>query len=581
MRLPHQLPVLLLAVGSAALLHPAVPQAQDPEISLTDVAGASGLDLVNVSGSLTKDYIVDANGAGAALFDYDNDGDMDALLVNGSTVDRLSTGGDPMVALYANDGSGRFRNVTAAAGLDRRGWGTGVCIADVDNDGFRDVYVTALGPNVLWRNTGDGRFVATGAAPDARWSTGCAFGDYDRDGHVDLYVANYLRFDPAKIPRRGETSCGRFMNIIIFCGPRALPPERDALYRNTGAGRFHDVTAAAGVAQPGHFGFGVLFSDLDDDGWPDIYVANDSVPNLLFRNRGDGRFDEEGLLAGVAVSRDGREQAGMGVDAGDYDGDGRLDLVVTNFAQDYTTLYRNLDGRTFTDRSLESGVALAYGPTLGWGVGFVDLDNDGRLDLFVANGHVYPDVEQTGTGTYHQPSLLFRNQGQGRFGKVTASHGGGLALARSSRGAAFGDVDNDGDLDVLISNIDDRPTLLRNDTGGGRWITLRLVGGATPRTTDQARVDGVGATSNRDGIGAKVTVIAGGRRQVAEVRAGGSYVSHSDMRVHVGLGDAAAVDAVEIRWPSGLVERVDGLEANRFYEAREGAGIQADPRLAR
>jgi hypothetical protein len=556
---------LALAVSSVLILCPAVPRAQDSAITLIDVSSEAGIDLLNVSGSPTKDYIADANGNGVAFFDYDNDGDMDALLVNGSTVDRLARGGDPMVALYENDGRGRFRNVTGDTGLDRRGWGTGVCVADVDNDGLQDFYVTAIGPNVLWRNAGGRRFLATDDAPDARWSTGCAFGDYDRDGHVDLYVANYLQFDPAKVPRRGETSCGRFMNIVAFCGPRALTPERDALYRNAGDGHFIDVTQAAGVAQPGHFGFGVLFSDLDDDGWPDIYVANDSVPNFLFRNRRDGTFVEEGLLKGVAVSRDGREQAGMGVDAGDYDGDGRLDLVVTNFAQDYTTVYRNIGGGIFEDRSFESGVAAAYGPSLGWGVGFVDIDNDGLLDLFVSNGHIYPDVKLTGTSTYHQRSLLFRNQGKGRLRKVTASAGGGLALARSSRGAALGDYDNDGDIDVLISNIDDRPTLLRNDTSGGRWITLRLVG----------------AKSNRDGIGAKVTVVAGGRRQIAEVRAGGSYVSHNDSRLHFGLGDEEAVDEVEIRWPSGLVERADGLEADRFYEAREGSGIREESLLAR
>jgi hypothetical protein len=562
---------IVLAVGSVLTLDPVVRVAQDAAsrqdraVSLIDVSSQAGLDLLNVSGSLTKDYIVDANGAGAALFDYDNDGDLDALLVNGSTLDRLDSGGDPMLALYENDGSGRFRNVTADSGLDRRGWGTGVCVADVDNDGFQDVYVTAFGPNVLWRNIGERRFLATDEAPDARWSTGCAFGDYDRDGHVDLYVANYLTFDRAEIPRRGETSCGRFMNITIPCGPRALPPESDTLYRNVGDGRFVDVTHASGVAQPGHFGFGVLFSDLDDDGWPDIYVANDSVPNLLFRNRRDGTFVEEGLLKGVAVSRDGREQASMGVDAGDYDGDGSLDLVVTNFAQDYTTIFHNLGDGIFTDRSFEAGVVAARGPYLGWGVGFVDVDNDGLLDLFVANGHVYPDIEQTGIAPYHQESLLFRNQGKGRFRRVTAGAGGGLALARSSRGAAFGDVDNDGDIDILISNIDDRPTLLRNDTAGGHWITMRLVG----------------VRSNRDAIGAKVAVVAGGRRQIAEVRAGGSYVSHNDMRLHFGLGGADAVDVVEIRWPSGLVERVDGPEANRFYEAREGSGMRDDPRLAR
>jgi predicted nucleotidyltransferase len=564
-RVTYELRVIYLTVASAVLLQPAVPHGQDPLITLIDVASQIGLDLLNVSGSPTKDYITDANGNGVAFFDYDNDSDMDVLLVNGSTVDRMAMGGDAMVALYENDGRGRFRNVTGGSGLDRRGWGTGVCIADVDNDGFQDVYVTAIGRNVLWRNTGGRRFQSTDEASDTRWSTGCAFGDYDRDGHVDLYVANYLRFDPATVPRRGETSCGRFMNIVAFCGPRALTPESDTLYRNAGDGRFIDVTAAAGVAQAGHYGFGVLFGDLDDDGWPDIYVANDSVPNLLFRNRRDGTFVEEGLMRGVAVSRDGREQAGMGVDAGDYNGDGRLDLVVTNFAQDYTTVYDNLGEGIFADRSFESGVATGYGPFLGWGVGFIDIDNDGLLDLFVSNGHVYPEIEKTRTSTYLQRNLLFLNQGKGRLAKVSASEGSGLALARSSRGAAFGDYDNDGDIDVLISNIDDRPTLLRNDTRGGRWITMRLVG----------------VKSNRDGIGAKVAVVAGGRRQIAEVRAGGSYVSQNDVRLHFGLGNEVTVDEIEIRWPSGLVQRAGRLEANRFYEAREGSGIQEDPRLLR
>jgi hypothetical protein len=562
MRVTPQITVVCLAVGSAVLLHPAILHTQDHAIRLIDVAPEVGIDLVNVSGSPTKDYIVEANGSGVAFFDYDNDGDLDVLLVNGSTIGRLAEGGDLMVALYANDGRGRFRNVTADSGLDARGWGTGVCIADVDNNGFQDVYVTALGPNVLWRNMGERRFLAADEASDARWSTGCAFADYDRDGNVDLYVANYLKFDLAKVPRRGETSCGRFMNIVVFCGPRALTPESGALYRNTGGGRFLDVTQTSGVAQPGHFGFGVLFSDLDDDGWPDIYVANDSVPNLLFRNDRNGRFVEEGLLKGVAVSRDGREQAGMGVDAGDYDSDGRLDLVVTNFAQDYTTLYRNEGGGLFQDVSFETGLVAT--PYLGWGVGFIDIDNDGLLDLFVSNGHVYPDVERTGTSTYHQRSLLYRNEGKGRLGKVTVDVGGGLALSRSSRGAAFGDYDNDGDIDVLISNIDDRPTLLRNDTADGHWITMRLVG----------------VTSNRDGIGARVVAVGGGRRQIAEVRAGGSYVSHNDVRLHFGLGDDDAVDEVEIRWPSGLVERMGPLEADRFYEAREGSGIREDPLLA-
>lgn len=543
----------------ASIVLAAFPVAQGP-IRFTDAAARAGLTLLNVHGSPAKDFVVDANGNGAAFFDYDNDRDLDALIVNGSTLERLAKGGDPMVALYRNDGRGRFTDVTRTAGLTRRGWGTGVCVADYDNDGFQDVYVTAYGPNVLWRNVGGRTFAPTGQAADARWSTGCAFGDYDRDGFVDLYVANYLRFERGKVPARGAPSC-RFMNIDTFCGPRPLPGEPDILYRNTGKGGFVDATKAAGAVDPGHYGFGVLFSDLDDDGWLDIYVANDSTPNLFFRNRRNGTFAEQALEAGVAVSADGREQAGMGVDAGDYDGDGRLDIVKTNFAQDYTSLYRNEGDGLFTDASFRSGLAATLGPYLGWGVGLVDLDNDGWLDLFIANGHVYPDVARTGTSAYKQRSQVFRNTGRGRFRHATEEIGGPLLAEKSSRGAAFGDYDDDGDIDVLVITMDDRPMLLRNDSDGGRWITIGLEG----------------TESNRDAIGARVTIEAGGRRQIAEVRSGGSYISHNDMRVHFGLGDAATVSRVTIRWPNGSTDTATALASNRFYVAREGRGMAIAP----
>ena len=548
-------------VAAVALALAAGLRAGDHGIRLADVSVQAGIDLLNVAGWPTKDFVVSANGNGAAWLDYDNDSDLDALVVNGSTLEQMKTGGHLMAALYRNEGGGRFTNVTRESGLNRRGWGTGVCVADYDNDGFQDIYVTAWGPNVLWHNTGRGTFTATGEAGDARWSTGCAFGDYDRDGFVDLYVANYVKFDAATVPARGSKTC-RFMNIDTFCGPRPLPGEPDTLYHNTGKGRFVDVTRAAGAIDPGYYGFGVLFSDLDDDGWPDIYVANDSVPNLFFRNKRDGTFAEEALLSGLAVTADGREQAGMGIDAGDYDGDGRLDLVKTNFAQDYTTIYRNDGGGLFSDRSFRSGMAATLGPYLGWGVGFVDMDNDGLLDVFVANGHVYPDVEKTGTSTYRQKNQLFRNVGRGRFRHITSEVAGGLLVEKSSRGAAFGDYDNDGDVDVLVINMDDRPTLLRNDSEARHWITVRLVGTA----------------GNRDGIGAKVTLEAGGQRQVAEVRSGGSYISHNDMRVHFGLGATPAVDRMTIRWPGGKEETVTGLAADRFYVAREGGGVAAEER---
>jgi predicted nucleotidyltransferase len=546
------------ALFFTALLLALPHAAQGPRIRFTDVAGSTGLgSFVNVSGTPTKDFITDANGNGVAFFDYDNDRDLDVLLVSGSTLQALFKGGHQMVALYRNDGD-RFSEVTKASGLIRRGWGTGVCIADYDNDGFEDVYITAFGPNVLWRNVEGRSFVASRQAQDPRWSTGCAFGDYDRDGDVDLYVANYVRFVPGKVPMRGHTECGRFMNIESFCGPRPLPGEPDTLYRNDGKGIFTNVTKAAGIVDPGHYGFGVVFSDLDEDGWLDIYVANDSTPNLFFQNRRDGTFSERALQSGLAVSADGREQAGMGVDVGDYDGDGRLDLVKTNFAQDYTSLYRNEGNGLFVDASFRSGLAATLGPYLGWGVGFVDVDNDSLLDVFIANGHVYPDVEKTGTSTYRQRNQIFRNVGRGQYRHITIEVGGALLARQSSRGAAFGDFDNDGDLDVLVSVIDDRPILLRNDSAGGRWITFRLEGTA----------------SNRSAIGARVTIQAGSRRQVAEVRSGGSYISQNDTRVHFGLGTAATVDRVTVRWPNGTVETFGSAAADRFYVVREGAGLQ-------
>ena len=527
-------------------------------IEFTDVAAEAGLSLAAASDPSTHQYIVDTNGNGAAFFDYDNDGHMDLLIVRGSTLERLAVGGDPMVALFRNDGRGRFVDVTTASGMTRRGWGSGVCVADVDNDGFRDVYVTAFGPNVLWLNRGNGTFRATRQAADPRWSTGCAFGDYDRDGFVDLYVANYLQFDPKTIPARGAPSC-RFMNIDAFCGPRPFPGQPDALYRNVGGGRFVDATKVSLTIDPGYYGLGVLFTDLNDDGWPDIYVANDSVPNLFFRNRGDGTFAEEALLAGLAVSGDGREQASMGVAAGDYDGDGRLDVLTTNFAQDYTSLYRNEGDGLFTDSSYRSGLASTLGPYLGWGTAFVDVDNDGLLDIFIANGHVFPDVRRTGTSTYRQNNQLFRNEGGGRFRHVTDGSGSGFAVRKSSRGAASGDYDNDGDIDILVTSISRGPTLLRNATvSDAHWITLRLRG----------------VKSNRDAIGARVTIDAGGRRQIREVSSGGSYLSHNDMRIHFGLGDAPVVDRLTVRWPSGLVETVSELEADAFYVMREGNGAR-------
>ena len=540
-------------------------------IKLVDVAADAGVTLLNVHGDASKDYIVDTNGNGAAFFDYDNDDNLDILLVNGSTRARLPAGGDPMVALYHNDGKGHFADVTGRSGLSARGWGMGTCVADVDNDGFEDVYVTAFGPNVLYHNNGNGTFTDVtrrAGVGDSRWSTGCAFGDYNRDGFVDLFVANYVAFDQQTIPKRGASPSCRYMGADVFCGPRGLPVVSNSLYRNNGDGTFTDVTQQAGIKDKGSYGFGVLFSDFDEDGWPDIFVANDSVPSTLFRNNHDGTFTDRGLASGLALSGDGRAQAGMGVDAGDYDGDGHLDLIVTHFSEDYHTLYENSGRGLFTDASYRAGIATPPLRYMGWGVGFLDVDNDGLLDIFVANGHVYPEIDRVGGGTrFLQRKQLFLNLGNKRFREVGAEAGGGIAIEKSSRGAAFGDYDNDGDIDVLVVNMNDRPTLLRNDTiSGNHWITVRAAG-AVRR--------GAAPTSSRDAIGARVRATIGGHTQVAEVRSGGSYLSHNDSRIHFGLGSATRIDRLEIVWPSGRVDTAADLPVDRFYVAKEGEPIIA------
>jgi enediyne biosynthesis protein E4 len=548
------------ALGSLALW----PQASGAVIRLVDIAEQAGLTLLNICGGMAKDYIVEVNGNGAAFFDFDNDGDVDVLIVNGSTLASIQQGGDPMVGLFRNDGTGRFADVTAASRLTTRGWGMGTCIADYDNDGFQDVYVTAFGPNVLGRNNGDGTFTdvtARAGVGDPRWSTNCAFADYDRDGDLDLYVANYLSFSERTTPKRGASTNCKYMGVEVMCGPKGLAGEPDALYRNEGDGTFTDVTRSAGIADPGLYGFAVIFSDLDDDGWPDVFVANDSVPNLLFRNNRNGTFSEVGLASGLALSGDGKPQAGMGADAADVDGDGRMDVFVTNFSQDYNTLYRRGDDGFFSDVSYRAGVVTPGLPYLGWGTGLVDLDNDGLLDIFVANGHVYPEIDRLGTRTrYRQRKQLFLNTGRGLFRDVSDAVGGGLLIEKSSRGAAFGDVDNDGDLDVLVINMNERPTLLRNDTeSGNNWITLKLI----------AR------SHNRDAIGALVSLEAEGSRQLAQVRSGGSYLSHNDMRVRFGLGRRTSVPPIRVRWPNGDIEQFEGLSHNAIQTIRQGQGRPA------
>jgi len=542
---------IVLAAASALYSQTGFP-------AFVDVAEKAGITLMNIGGGPQKDYIVEANGNGAAFFDYDNDGDVDALIVNGSTLEHYKKGGDPMVALYRND-NGRFVDVTEIARLRKNGWGMGACVADYNNDGYPDLYITAYGPNVLFRNNGNGTFsdvTSSAGVGDARWSTGCAFGDYDRDGNVDLYVANYVRFDEKTIRPRGSNELCRYMGANVFCGPVGLTGQPDVLYRNNGNGTFTDVTARAGIRDPNYYGFGVIFTDLDNDGWPDIYVANDSQANLLFHNKKNGTFSEVGLSSGTALNEAGRAQSGMGVTVGDYDGNGFMDIFVTNFARDTNTLYKNLGNMFFIDTTVAAGLGEISLPYLGWGASLADFDNDGLPDIFAANGHVYPQVDALNVGQkYLQRKELYRNQGNGKFDEIARSSPD-LLIGKSSRGAAVADYDNDGDLDILVVNMNDHPSLYRNE-GGNRnhWIGFRLEG----------------ARSNRSAIGARVEIEADGRKQISDVRSGGSYISQDDLRVHFGLGEKTRVDHVRIRWPNGNVEDLGGFEADKFITIKEGA----------
>jgi tetratricopeptide (TPR) repeat protein len=528
-----------------------------------DVAAEAGLTLRNVSGGREAKWtILETTGAGACFLDFDTDGDLDLYVVNGGVLPGAGAG-VVRDALYENDGAGRFTDVTEHAGLVESGWGGGCTAADYDNDGDPDLYVTNFGRDALLRNQGDSTFrdvTAAAGLGNARWSIGAVFFDAEGDGDLDLYVANYLRFDlsdPEVLRRRCRWKGGE-----VMCGPRGFDGEADVFYRNRGDGTFEE--ASAGVWRDASYGMGVVAGDVDGDGDTDLFVANDSQENLLLVNDGAGRFADQALPAGVALSGDGRTQAGMGTDLGDADGDGDEDLFVTHFSDDYHTLYRN-DGRLmFTDVTAAAGLDSAPRWSLGWGGGFFDFDNDGDLDLFVAGGHVYPDVERFDPVTsYRQLNRLFENDGTGRYTEV-ADGGPGLAVPGTGRGAAFGDWDDDGDLDVVVVNIDAPPTLLRNDSHDrGTWLKLRLVG----------------RRSNRDGIGARVALTASGRTQVREVRLSAGYASSHDPRLHFGLRGAPAADRIEVRWPSGHVQQVRDLPAGHLVTLDEERGVSSTARV--
>jgi enediyne biosynthesis protein E4 len=549
---------------SLACLSAALPYAlagQDSvKVTFTDATKSAGVGFVNRSSS-EKKYIVESMGGGAAMFDFDNDGRLDIYLVNSYTVDAaLAKKSRPPAALYRNLGNGKFEDVAAKAGVADPGWAMGASVADYDNDGDDDLYVTCFGPDRLYRNRGDGTFedvTAKAGVGDARFSTGASWGDYDRDGDLDLFVTNYVDFKLDDMPQFGKGALCQYRAIPVQCGPRGLPGAGDALYRNNGDGTFTDVSKQAKVDDPkGYYGLGVMWTDFDDDGWPDVVVANDATPNYAYRNNHDGTFTEMGFILGVAVDENGVEQGSMGVSIGDYDRDGRLDLIVTNFADQYNTIYRKGPDGGFTDVSRATKTADVSLPFVGWGVKFFDYDNDGWLDLLVVNGHVYPQVEGAFPGgMYGQRKLFYRNLRDGTFAEIGASIPA-LAERRASRGAAFGDYDDDGDVDVIVNEIDGGPTLLRNDGGSkaGHWISLKLQG----------------TKSNRNAVGARVELKTGAMTQVDEVRAGDSYISHSDWRLHFGLGAATTVDEITIRWPGGAVEKLTKVKADQVVRIVEG-----------
>jgi len=528
-----------------------------------DVAAQAGLVIPTIFGGRTENkYILETTGCGAAFFDYDNDGWPDIFLVNGTTLEGTESPA-PRNRLLRNNRDGTFSDVTERAGLVRTGWGQGVCVGDYDNDGFDDLFVTYWGHNVLYHNNGDGTFTdVTKQAGlflgEVRWGSGCAFLDYDRDGFLDLFVANYLEFDLKSAPLPGSSGC-TYRGLPVNCGPRGLPKARNYLYRNNGNGTFTDVTVSSGIAKaPASYSLGVLVADFNNDSFPDIYVSNDTEPSHLFWNKGDGTFVEAGMAAGVATSEDGRNQAGMGVTASDYNCDGFLDIFKTNFSEDLPNLYRNSGDGFFEEVTLAAGLGL-NSLYLGWGCGFLDADNDGWRDILYVNGHVYPEIERLKTAVHYKQRMVLYQSLQGRkFQDVSKLAGPAFGESLAARGCAFGDFDNDGSVDVLVNPINDLPRLFKCHGGAGNnWIKLKLVG----------------AKSNRSAIGARVRCVTGNHQQIDEVRSGGSFMSQNDLRIHFGLGTAKSVDLLEISWPSGRLDRFKNLQTNQITTIREGAGI--------
>jgi enediyne biosynthesis protein E4 len=557
--------ILLLAiVAGVAAIARGGPRTDSPvTFAFKNTAREAGLNAVTIFGGTdTNKYLLETTGSGVAILDADSDGWLDIFVVNGSVLEGFPRGGAPTSHLYRNRHDGTFEDVTAAAGLTQSGWGQAACSGDYDNDGHDDLFVTYWGQNRLFHNRGSGRFedVTSRAGletPKARWGAGCAFLDYDRDGRLDLFAANYIDFDMSATPLPESGLC-RYKGLPVACGPPGLPGGKNALYRNTGGGTFEDVSERAGITRAsGTYGLGVSTLDFNDDGWVDLYVANDSNPSALYLNTANGTFKDVAVAAGCAYSQDGKPQAGMGVAIGDYDRNGTVDLFKTNFAGDTSTLYANDGKGSCEDRTFAAGVGLNT-RWLGWGVGFVDLDNDGWLDLFLVNGHVYPEVQrlQTEAG-YRQRKVVYRNLTRGRFEEITERLGPPVTTPAAGRGAAFADLDNDGDIDVVVNNVHAAPDLFRLDSQSpAHWTTVKLVG----------------TRSNRSAIGARVRMFDASGRQVQEVRGGGSYFSQNDLRVHFGLGRSNLIERIEVRWPNGLEEEWKNLEVDRILTLTEGSG---------
>jgi enediyne biosynthesis protein E4 len=553
----------VLALGANARLSPLAQEALG--FSFTNVARDAGLTATTVyGGKETNRYLLETTGTGAAAIDYDSDGWLDIFLVNGTVLEGFPKGQEPTNHLYRNKRNGTFEDVTARAGLAQGGWGQAACAGDYDRDGHDDLFVTYYGQNHLYRNMGNGTF--QDVTPKAgltqsrtRWGAGCAFLDFDRDGQLDLFAANYIDLDLKSTPVPESGLC-RYKGLPVACGPPGLPGGKNLLYRNAGNGTFVDVSEQSGVTRAkGTYGLGVSTLDFDGDGWVDVYVANDSNPSALYRNNHDGTFTDIGVTAGCAYSQDGKPQAGMGLAIGDYDRNGTMDIFKTNFAGDTSTLYNNTGTGLCEDRTFASGIGLNT-RWLGWGVGFLDLDADGWLDLFLVNGHVYPEVERIKTEAgYKQRKVVYRNLRNGRFADVTEQLGPPVTVPKASRGAAFADFDNDGDVDVLVNNVHDTPDLFRLDRSGERrWVSIQLAG----------------VQSNRNAIGALVRVVTADGEQRQEVRGGGSYYSQNDFRLNFGLGSSTSVDRVMVRWPNGREETWTDVAVNRLTVLTEGTGQQ-------